>query len=149
MSSGVTVQNALLAGVAALCGVYLARRRPSDFSVVLCTVPARDKGAELAQGLLEQRLVACVNIVPGVESHYVWEGKVNVDQEALLVIKTRSSIVPNVTAWLQRNHPYDEPEVIALPIEAGSQSYLDWVRDSTTPLASTGATAAGGGHEGK
>ena len=133
-------QSLLVGLAAALLGsyAYVSRRR-SEFSAVLCTAPSRDKGAELAQGLLRAKLVACVNIVPSVESHYVWEGKVNVDHEALLVIKTRAALVPNVTAWLLAHHPYDEPEVIALPIEAGSKGYLDWVAASTTGAAAAAA----------
>ena len=135
-------QQSLLVGVAAaLLGsyAYIARRR-SEFSVVLCTAPSREKGAELAQGLLQTHLAACINIVPAVESHYVWEGKVNVDKEAMLIIKTRAALVSNVTTWLLRHHPYDEPEVIALPIEAGSRGYLDWVASSTAAAALPTAT---------
>ena len=125
-------QSLLVGLAAALLGsyAYVSRRR-SEFSAVLCTAPSRDKGAELAQGLLRAKLVACVNIVPTVESHYVWEGKVNVDQEALLVIKTRASLAADVAAHIEAHHPYDVPECVVLPIAGGSAPYLDWISDAT------------------
>ena len=101
-------------------------------SVVYCTVPSQNIGTALSNGLLNSSLAACVNIVPGVQSHFVWEGKLETVAEDLLVLKTASANVPALTAWLQQNHPYDEPEVIAIPVTGGSQSYLDWVVASTS-----------------
>ena len=127
-----------LAGLAV--GLLWRRAAPTDeYAVVFCTVPSKELGVALSQGLLQAGLVACVNILPGVESHYVWQGKVEVDQELLLVIKTRSALVPRVTAHVRQQHTYDEPEVIAVPITGGSQGYLDWVRANT---AGAGAASA-------
>ena len=139
------MKAAVLVGLsAALVGlaVGLLYRRPAptgDYVVVFCTVPSKELGAALSQALLQAGLVACVNILPGVESHFVWQGKVEVDQELLLMIKTRSALVPRVTAHIRQQHTYDEPEVIAVPITGGSQGYLDWVRANT---AGAGAASA-------
>lgn len=103
----------------------------SDAIVVYVTVPNQDTGEKIAGSLVESKLAACVNIVPGVTSIYFWEGKVNKDQELLLIIKTRRNLLPDLTAAVKGMHPYDEPEVVGLPILGGSESYLKWVRDST------------------
>jgi periplasmic divalent cation tolerance protein len=105
--------------------------------VVLCTAPANndsagaDVAARLARGLVDANLAACVNLVSGVRSFYRWEGAVQDDAEVQLVIKTRRSRFAELEEWLKREHPYSVPEIIALPIERGSQAYLDWVRDQT------------------
>jgi periplasmic divalent cation tolerance protein len=102
-------------------------------NVILCTVPSRDVGKTIAHTLVEEHLVACVNIVPGIESVYYWEGKVNSDNEELLIMKTAEENVPMLTQRIKKLHPYDECEVIALPIVGGSDSYLKWVVDSSKP----------------
>ncbi|KAH1065405.1 hypothetical protein J1N35_030392 [Gossypium stocksii] len=99
--------------------------------VVYVTVPNRDAGRKLADSIVKEKLAACVNIVPGVESVYEWEGKVNTDPEELLIIKTRQSLLPALTEHVKANHEYDVPEVIALPIGGGSAEYLEWLKNST------------------
>eukprot|EP00887_Chlorella_sp_A99_P003020 scaffold9.g3020.t1 len=99
--------------------------------VVFVTVPSREVGRKLGRALVEEALAACVNVVPGLLSIYSWEGKVNEDPEELLVIKSRAVLVPQLTARVKQIHPYDECEVIALPIVGGSASYLTWVVEST------------------
>ncbi|KAA3453902.1 protein CutA, chloroplastic-like [Gossypium australe] len=99
--------------------------------VVYVTVPNRDAGRKLADSIVKEKLAACVNIVPGVESVYEWEGKVNRDPEELLIIKTRQSLLPALTEHVKANHEYDVPEVIALPIGGGSAEYLEWLKNST------------------
>lgn len=104
-----------------------------EFIVVLITVPSGEVGERIAASLLEKRLAACVNILPGVTSIYTWKGAVQKDQELLLVVKTRAGLfherlVPEVKAI----HPYDVPEIIALPLVLGSQDYLDWIASETT-----------------
>ncbi|TYJ35420.1 hypothetical protein E1A91_A05G235400v1 [Gossypium mustelinum] len=99
--------------------------------VVYVTVPNRDAGRKLADSIVKEKLAACVNIVPGVESVYEWEGKVNRDPEELLIIKTRQSLLPALTEHVKANHEYDVPEVIALPIGGGSVEYLEWLKNST------------------
>lgn len=97
------------------------------FLLVLCTAPSADVGATLARGLVEAKLAACVNIVPGVRSIYGWEGKIHDEAEVQLFVKTRRALFDAVRDWIGEHHPYDVPEVLALPIEAGSDAYLAWL----------------------
>lgn len=106
----------------------------SQLIVVFITAPSKEVGQQIATALLEQKLAACVNIIPSILSMYRWEGKLNQDEEVLLVVKTRAEIftdglVPAVRAV----HPYDLPEIIALPILQGLVSYLDWIEAETSP----------------
>ncbi|GFR49461.1 hypothetical protein Agub_g11521 [Astrephomene gubernaculifera] len=103
----------------------------TDAIVVYVTVPNAEVGRTLAAQLVESRLAACVNILPGVTSVYWWEGKVNSDPEMLLVVKSRSPLLPELTAFIKAHHPYQEPEVLALPVLGGSPSYLAWLVGST------------------
>ncbi|KAG2327858.1 hypothetical protein Bca52824_010586 [Brassica carinata] len=99
--------------------------------VVYVTVPNREAGKKLANSIVQEKLAACVNIVPGVESVYEWEGKVQSDSEELLIIKTRQSLLESLTEHVKANHEYDVPEVIAFPITGGSDKYLEWLKNST------------------
>ncbi|XWS25353.1 hypothetical protein CRYUN_Cryun27aG0061800 [Craigia yunnanensis] len=99
--------------------------------VVYVTVPNREAGRKLAESIVKEKLAACVNIVPGLESVYLWEGKINTDPEELLIIKTRQSLLGALTEHVKANHEYDVPEVIALPITGGSSQYLEWLKNST------------------
>ena len=99
--------------------------------VVLVTVGSRDEGERIATALVDDQLAACVNIVGPIESIYRWENRVQRDQELLLVIKTRAALVDDLEARVKALHSYQTPEVIALPITAGSQAYLEWLRGST------------------
>ena len=99
--------------------------------VVMVTVPNITVGRRLAKLVLEGQLVACVNIVPGVESHYWWEGKVCRDKELLLVMKTAKARLKALEEQVLAAHPYDTPEFVVLPIEAGSKRYLEWLGAST------------------
>jgi periplasmic divalent cation tolerance protein len=96
--------------------------------VVLCTAPP-DRAEAIARAVLEKRLAACVNVVPTVTSLYWWDGAIQRDGEALLVMKTRAALVEALTAAIRAVHPYDVPEVIALPIEpgVGNAAYRAWV----------------------
>jgi periplasmic divalent cation tolerance protein len=102
-----------------------------ELCVILITVPTAEVGERLARALVEERLAACVNRVPGLTSIYRWQGKVERDPEELLIVKTRQELVPDVTARVKVLHPYQVPEVIALPIKAGLTDYLEWVADET------------------
>ena len=96
--------------------------------IVLITVPDVDVGQTVADALLEQRLAACVNMIPGLRSLYWWQGERSDDQEVLLVVKTVVSLfAERLIPAVQAVHPYDVPEIIALPIIMGSQPYLDWI----------------------
>jgi periplasmic divalent cation tolerance protein len=101
------------------------------FLVVLCTVPTPEVGAKLARELVTLRLAACVNLLPALRSFYEWNGEQCEEAESQLVIKTRSARFAALRDWLRQHHPYDEPEILALPVADGSPSYLDWVRKQT------------------
>ncbi len=101
------------------------------YLVVLVTVPSREVGQEIATMLVENRLAACVNLVPGVVSFYRWQGKLEEDEELLLMIKTRVSHFDRLAMAIKKVHPYDVPEVIGLPIVRGSREYLAWLGDET------------------
>jgi periplasmic divalent cation tolerance protein len=103
----------------------------AEFVIVLCTTPNPEIAASLARGLVEQRLGACANIVAAVRSIYAWQGEVKDDSESLMVIKTRRALFAQLAEWLKQHHPYEEPEIIALPIVEGSASYLAWVAAQT------------------
>jgi periplasmic divalent cation tolerance protein len=103
----------------------------TDALVVLVTAPTPDRAAEIARALVEERLAACGNVVPGIRSIYRWEGKVQEDAEALLVLKTTRARFDALRDRVLALHPYEVPEVIALPVEAGSARYLAWIADET------------------
>ncbi len=99
--------------------------------LVVVTAPDRQTAEALATKLLEQRLAACVNILPGLRSHYWWQGKIEAAEEVLMLVKARRRDVAALTEAVQDSHPYDVPEVIALEIVEGSAAYLDWVEAET------------------
>ena len=102
--------------------------------LVLVTAPAEGDVADgLAKTLVEERLAACVNLVPGVSSTYRWQGQVVRDQEALLLIKTSEDRLDDLVRRVVELHSYSVPEVIAFPVEKGHLPYLDWVRAETRP----------------
>ncbi len=103
----------------------------TDVRVVLITAPAGESAAGIARDLVERRLAACVNLVREVRSIYRWEGAIQDDREDLLIVKTTASRVADLLARVREVHPYTVPEVIALPVDAGSESYLRWVEAET------------------
>jgi periplasmic divalent cation tolerance protein len=99
--------------------------------VVLVTAPTPERAAEIARALVEERLAACGNVVPAIRSIYRWEGRVQDDQEALLVLKTTRDRFEALRERVLALHPYQVPEVIALEVEAGSAPYLAWIAAET------------------
>lgn len=95
--------------------------------LVLTTCPDADSADALAGVLVEQRLAACVNIIPGLRSIYEWQGKLCKEQEFVLLVKSRGDRLAELEAAILAHHPYELPEVIALPIEAGLAKYLNWI----------------------
>ena len=81
----------------------------------------------MAESLVESRLAACVNVIPGVVSIYRWKGRVHRDGESLLVVKTTVSRFKALERWIKAHHPYETPEIISLPVAAGSKDYLSWL----------------------
>ena len=98
--------------------------------VALSTVATAEAAERIARSLVEKGLAACVNVVPGLVSFYRWQGRVERDPEVLLVIKTRSERFEELKAALLAEHPYDLPELVAFPIAAGHQPYLEWLEAS-------------------
>lgn len=101
----------------------------TDTRVVLVTAPDSDTAARLARALVEERLAACGNLVPGVRSIYRWEGKICDEAEVLLVLKTTADHADALRDRLLALHPYACPEVLVLPVEGGHAAYLAWVRE--------------------
>jgi len=103
----------------------------SDELIVLVTTPNAEEASHIGDVLVSERLAACVNIVPGIESIYRWEGKVTRDHESLMIIKTTGERYDELERRVKELHSYSTPEVIALKIERGSEQYLNWLSDST------------------
>jgi periplasmic divalent cation tolerance protein len=101
--------------------------------VVLCTAPTAEVAAGLAHALVEAGLAACGNVLPGLRSIYRWQGRVEDEAEALLVLKTTRARFPALREELLARHPYQVPEVLALPVEAGSEAYLAWLLGAVDP----------------
>jgi periplasmic divalent cation tolerance protein len=101
------------------------------FLLVLTTLPEEKKAKEIAEKLIEERLAACVTVSPASQSFYRWEGRITKDQEHILFIKTKASAYGRLEARLKELHPYTVPEIIALPIERGSEKYLSWLSEET------------------
>lgn len=116
---------------------------------VLMTAPDPEEAERLATALVEARLAACANLVPGVTSIYRWQGAVERAEEVLLVLKTTGERLPELVERAVEMHPYEVPEVLALPVEAGHADYVRWVVDSTTagPAAEAGTDEAGADEE--
>jgi periplasmic divalent cation tolerance protein len=103
-----------------------------EYIIVFITCPNEEISQQIANTLLDQKLAACVNVMTPVTSLYTWEGEINRDEEMLLIVKSRADLfeedlIPAVKAV----HPYDVPEIIALPIIMGSEDYLGWIKDVT------------------
>jgi periplasmic divalent cation tolerance protein len=103
------------------------------FEVVLITAPDLEVARGLARALVEARLAACVNLVPGVRSLYRWQGAVQEEAEILLVVKTRAAQAPELERMVRERHPYQVPELLRLPVQGGSAPYLTWLRESCGP----------------
>lgn len=110
------------------CGVIPA------YAVCLVTVPVLDQARALARTLLEERLVACVNIVPRIESIYWWDGAIENADEVLLIIKTKQDLVNKLVERIGNLHPYDVPEVLAVSVASGNRDYLQWVGSVVGPI---------------
>lgn len=102
----------------------------TDIQILFCTVPDPETGQRIAAHLVEYRLAACVNLLPGIESVYRWQGKVQRDGEALLMIKIRVADYSGVEAAILGLHPYELPEIIAVPVTGGLPAYLNWVSEN-------------------
>jgi periplasmic divalent cation tolerance protein len=103
----------------------------TDFVIVLVTAGSADEAAHIGRTLVEERLVACANVVGPIRSIYRWQGAIEDASEHLLVLKARAADVPSLEARVQALHSYDVPEVLALPVAAGGAKYLTWLAEAT------------------
>lgn len=106
-----------------------------EHCIVLCTVPDTATGELLAQNLIEARLAACVNLLPAVTSFYHWQGNIQKDAEGMLIIKTRRDRFAALCETLSQLHPYELPEIIAVPLIAGLPAYLSWLDQNLEPTS--------------
>ena len=100
------------------------------FAVVLVTAPDLSTGRKLARAVLKRRLAACVNVLPAIESHYWWEGKIENGREVLLVFKSSAELLNSLERCILQNHPYDTPEFLCLRVDRGNARYLEWLAAS-------------------
>ncbi len=98
--------------------------------VVLITASSNDEAAKIAKALVDEHLIACANIVPGVRSFFFWDGKTQDERETLLICKSMLSRMDDIITRVKALHSYTVPEIIALPVIAGSKDYLDWVKET-------------------
>jgi len=105
----------------------------SAYEIILCTCPDKNTAKKLAHLLITKKLAACVNILPGLLSIYSWEEQIESVQEHLLLIKTNKDNYQAVETLLFKNHPYEVPEIIAVPIERGLPEYLEWIDSCLSP----------------
>ena len=103
----------------------------SDLVVALSTAPDVEQAERIGRALVEERLIACANLVPGLTSIYRWRGAVQAEAEVLLVMKTRRALVPRLKERLPQLHPYEVPELVVTPLVDGLDPYCRWVRDET------------------
>lgn len=107
----------------------------TDFAIALVTAPDMDTARRLAQAALNARLVACVNLVPRLESHYWWQGKIECSSEVLMLCKTTRTYSAALEELIVAGHPYDTPEFIWLNLDGGNENYLRWWLESVGPGA--------------
>lgn len=103
-----------------------------QFSLVLVTAPDLKTARKLARAALKAKLIACANLMPRIESHYWWRGKIESGTEVLLVLKTTKTRLAKLEKLIVAEHPYDTPEFLVVPLQAGAARYLRWLADSVT-----------------
>ena len=101
----------------------------NEHCIIYITAGSKEEANKLSRGLVEEKLAFCVNAVPGIQSTYQWEGKIHVDDEILLIVKTRQDRYETLEQWVKQNHSYDVPEIISLPIQKGLPEYLQAIDD--------------------
>jgi len=103
----------------------------TDGLLVITTLPNADAAAELAKNVVGERLAACANLIPALRSIYKWQGKIQDENEVLILFKTRQVHYESLKARILELHPYEVPEVLAIPVEQGYAAYLDWLATET------------------
>ena len=102
--------------------------------LVYTTYPSVVEAERAGRALVDRRLCACVNILPGMISHYRWQGAIERGDEVVMIIKTRSSLAANVSATVKDMHSYSTPAILVLPVESVEQTYLHWIMEETEPV---------------
>jgi periplasmic divalent cation tolerance protein len=120
----------LFAAAADPASTFCPRREEMKHVLMLSTAGSAEQAESIADHLVRNHLVACVNIVPSVKSIYRWKGAIETDMEVLMVIKTGNERIPEIEKVFREMHPYENPELIAIPIEYGKMEYLRWMTDS-------------------
>ena len=105
----------------------------NHFRIAFVTAPDLKTARRLARAALDSRLIACANLIPKIESHYRWEGKIERSAEVLMILKTTKKCLPKLEKLIVSLHPYDTPEFIFLPLEGGNRRYLDWLEAGCHP----------------
>ena len=104
---------------------------PSNALLVFCTCPDEDSARTLSDSLVQEKLAACVSIVNPISSIFTWQGRIDSEQESLLLIKTTETAYSALEQAIKQRHPYEVPEIIAIPIQRGSAEYTNWIRENT------------------
>ena len=102
-----------------------------DYIIILCTINSIENAETIANNLLQDHFAACINIIPQIQSYYFWNGKIQNDEEFLLLIKTGKNLFNSVKERIEKLHPYEIPEIISIDITTGNQKYLTWIKDNT------------------
>jgi len=100
---------------------------PNRYQIILCTCPDKDTAEKIARLLITEKLAACINILPGITSIYLWHEQIESAQEQLLLIKANKTGYQAIETMIKKHHPYELPEIIAVPIENGLPEYLQWI----------------------
>ena len=108
-------------------------RKHNQYVMLYTTCPSLAEAERIGKAVLEQRLAACVNMLPGMISHYWWQGAIERGEEVVMIIKTRASLAESVRAAVKAMHPYTVPAIVVLPITGGEPAYLDWLTAETEP----------------
>ena len=105
-----------------------------SYCIIYCTTANKEDAIEISKHLVREKLIACCNILPNVTSVYEWKNEMCIDEEYLLIMKTKSELFKNVEKEIKKLHKYETPEIICTPIENGSKEYLSWVDEQTEIL---------------
>jgi periplasmic divalent cation tolerance protein len=109
-------------------------KEKQGYIVVFITTSSVEEAQKIGSTLVEERLVACTNIISPVQSIFRWEGKISDEREALLMAKTKGALFDDIVVRVKQLHSYSVPEIIAIPIAAGSQDYLNWISEETKDI---------------
>lgn len=107
------------------------KAKMSEYILIFSTISSKDEADKLAKTLVDQKLAACVNIIRGISSIYEWKDKICIDDEILLLIKSRKDLFDEIKSAIISLHPYELPEIISIPIIDGLDPYLKWIDENT------------------